>query len=486
MVKRRWYALWLGLIMMIGVLGGCQMLSSGEVREVVSNDALFFQNPLNVTQIGDPFILEGSDGKFYLYATSDGDQGFKVWVSEDMVTWEEQIERAYTKTRESWGNGSFWAPEVYEWEGQYHMYYTANWKEKSSLRIGHATSDSPLGPFVDTSLEPMFDMGYAAIDGHVFTDNDGTRYFYYSRDCSENIVNGYHESHIYGVKLAADNHSFSGEPVLLTTPVDGWEIAPGDYRWNEGPFVVRVEDTYYMNYSANFYASRDYAVGYAIAKEPLGPFEKGEDSHLTYARETQTDISGSGHNMLLPIEGTNLFYTVYHTHTVPAIGGGDRCLNIGIVGIDAKGKMFSNAPHNSKQLKPEVFEKMLKFQSHYTVVDGNEAIDVLQDGNIALYPEAEKGKETYAIKANQSVRIHFNEKASIDSLILYSGLGEDRLESVDVTCSNGVQFPLAQFTDAIGDPISIAMNMEEVEWIDIKNSGADGVLSEIMVVPSQE
>ena len=121
------------------------------------------------------------------------------------------------------------------------MYYTAGWRKNDSLRIGIAVSDSPLGPFVDVLEEPLFDFGYAAIDAHVFIDDDDQKYLYYSRDCSENIVEGRHESHIYGIKLDDDMLSVSGQPILLTKPEQEWELKSGPkWRWNEGAFVLEA------------------------------------------------------------------------------------------------------------------------------------------------------------------------------------------------------------------------------------------------------
>ena len=41
----------------------------------------------------------------------------------------------------------------------------------------------------------------------------------------------------------------------------------------EGPSVIKLKDTYYLFYSANHFMNIDYAVGYAIASSPLGPWK---------------------------------------------------------------------------------------------------------------------------------------------------------------------------------------------------------------------
>ncbi len=47
----------------------------------------FYSNPLPVNNIGDPFVLKASDGKYYCYATSASD-GYKVWLSDDLANWQ--------------------------------------------------------------------------------------------------------------------------------------------------------------------------------------------------------------------------------------------------------------------------------------------------------------------------------------------------------------------------------------------------------------
>ena len=102
-----------------------------------------------ITQIGDPFVLHASDGKYYMYATeSEGECRFDVYVSENIKDWK-KVGTCYKPTERSFGYKNFWAPEVVEHNGKFIMHYTARWKKNHSLRIGVAVSDSPLGPFID-------------------------------------------------------------------------------------------------------------------------------------------------------------------------------------------------------------------------------------------------------------------------------------------------------------------------------------------------
>jgi GH43 family beta-xylosidase len=307
-------------------------------------------NPLPIDRIGDPYILKASDGKYYCYPTSAGETGYKAWTSDDLVQWKE-LGFVYTKSEQSWGFKQFWAPEVVEFEGKYYMYYTARWKDKDSLRIGLAIADKPEGPFLDVYDKPLFDFGYAAIDANILMDEDGGKYMYFSRDCSENIVDGKHESHIYGIRLSGDMRSVVGEPVLIAKPDQPWEMKSGpEWFWNEGPFVFKRGGIYYLMYSANFYAKRDYSVGYAVADNPLGPFVKYANNPVLFTKSDE--ISGPGHNSVTTSPDGTEWFIVYHTHADPAKGGGNRQVCLDRMGFREDGSIYVDGPTITPQPVP--------------------------------------------------------------------------------------------------------------------------------------
>ena len=126
----------------------------------------------DIIKIGDPQILL-YEGQYYCYATNCDhfSTGFSVWVSEDLENWSDEI--PCFNAIEYWGKSHFWAPEVVYHNGKFVMHYTAKSRELDSLRLGVAVSDSPTGPFVDVHNRPMFDLGYATIDGSVLRCEEG-------------------------------------------------------------------------------------------------------------------------------------------------------------------------------------------------------------------------------------------------------------------------------------------------------------------------
>lgn len=253
-------------------------------------------------EAADPFVMRAGDGRYYLYCTSEDGSGFPVRSSENLTDWREDG-MALRAADSRWGVGCFWAPECYEIGGRYYLFYSADWRENpkgalENFRIGVAVADTPVGPFEDMADRPIFDPGYPIIDANVYAE-DGRFYLFYSRCCYEHSVDGLEESWIYGVELRPDFSGVVGEPVLLLRPEQEWEgrsAAKTGRRWNEGSFLMKQGGTYAMTYSGNFFAGPDYAVGYATAKHPLGPYAKAAENPIL---QRGGEITGTGHSCML-------------------------------------------------------------------------------------------------------------------------------------------------------------------------------------------
>ncbi len=336
------------LLLLVGSLFLFVNCSAGdEAKPIVIN------NPLPV-KYGDPFLLHASDGKFYLYGTSLSD-GFECFVSEDLQEWTAcgQIYRGGQPGQ--WNKDCFWAPEVYEHNGKYYLFYSANVNDSlnvnhdlETFNIGVAVCDTPAGEYVDLMNRPIFDPGYPIIDADVYFDEGGRCFLYYSRCCYKHAVDSelaqqaraekkeystvegnaeeIEESWVYGVELKPDFSGVIGEPTLLLAPPSTLDDAQAEWesrsvmsgevnrRWTEGSYLFKEGDTYFIMYSANFYKGPYYAVGYATADNPLGPFTKAANNPVL---EKNIDnggiVTGTGHNMVLEIDGQR--YIVYHAYT---------------------------------------------------------------------------------------------------------------------------------------------------------------------------
>lgn len=330
-------------------------------------------NPLPVA-FGDPFILRASDGKYYMYGTSEGMNGFKAYSSENLTEWKDEGIIYEGATSASWALDCFWAPEVYERNGKYYLWFSANWKhnptrEAENFRIGVAVSTSPKGPFTEMHEAPVFDPGYPIIDANLYFDDENERvYLYYSRCCYKHPVasevaewakgQGWYqeieESWVYGIELKPDFSGVIGDPVLLLRPPVSMNDRQAEWesrsvtsrevnrRWTEGSFIFKEGDTYYMMYSANYFGGQNYAVGYATAKNPLGPFEKAGNNPVLQKNIAQGgQVTGTGHNMVLSMPDGKM-YCVYHGRTQAT--GDKRVVFIDPMEISPDGRLIVHGP----------------------------------------------------------------------------------------------------------------------------------------------
>ena len=328
--------------LLAGVVAAFSVISSGGGGQSVDKYVVSeVANPIPV-KFGDPFVLAASDGKYYMYGTSLAD-GFEAYVSDDMSVWE-PLGKVYQGGGESqWNVDCFWAPEVYERDGKYYMFYSSNAKDNpgndgENFKIGVAVSDSPAGPFSDLYDRPVFNPPYPVIDANVLFEDDGRCYLYFSRCCYEHAVDSeiadkarqegfcdeVEESWVYGVEMQPDFSGVIGEPQLLLAPPSKLDDIQAEWesrsvankevnrRWTEGSYIFKDGDKYYMMYSANHYGGKYYAVGYATSDSPLGPFVKSDVNPVLEENVSQGGIvMGTGHNMVVTMPDSSR-YCVYH------------------------------------------------------------------------------------------------------------------------------------------------------------------------------
>lgn len=277
--------------------------------------------------LADPTVF-CDNGTYYLYGTSPvSDNGFWVYTSTDLQHWSGPAGAVdgYALRGNTYGTQGFWAPQVFKKDGRYAMAYTAN------EQIAIAWADSPLGPFVQD--EPaMIPAKTKEIDPFVFHDDDGKTYMYHVR-----LIGG---NRIYVAEMNDDLRSMKEETARECIAVNdkGWEnTAEGKWGVSEGPTVVKLDGTYYMFYSCNDFRSIDYAMGYATAKSPLGPWKKHKKPIVS---RHLTGENGTGHGDLFR-DGDGRWMYVLHTHNSNSKVNPRRTAMVELV---KKGKKFEMVP----------------------------------------------------------------------------------------------------------------------------------------------
>lgn len=250
----------------------------------------------------DPFVQRLDNGSYVAYGSSGavatGDRVFEALVSTDLVEWRSA---GPVLTRVDPGLGDeYWAPEVAHADGAFWMYYSVGHGiHGHHLRV--ARSETALGPFTDLGVTLTPDESFA-IDAHPFRDDDGKWYLYFARDVLAGERPGTH----LAVAELASMTELAPAPEAALAPNADWQIYERqrdmygtvlDWHTLEGPTVVRRAGRYWMTYSGGAWTGPGYAVSWAVADSPLGPWRHAPEGSAPLL-QTTAELIGPGHNSL--------------------------------------------------------------------------------------------------------------------------------------------------------------------------------------------
>lgn len=270
-------------------------------------------NPIVEGWYADPDI-KVYDGVYWVYPTFSApylEQTFlDAFSSTDLIHWTKHS-RILDRSNVSWAWRAIWAPSPVYRNGKYYLYFGANDIQSNSETggIGVATADSPAGPFVDALGRPLIGQiinGAQPIDQNVFIDDDGKAYIYYGGWGHANVARL--NDDMVSLGLLPDGSTFR-------------EITPSGYV--EGAFMFKRKGIYYLMWSEGGWTGPDYRVSYAMANSPLGPFPKLG----TILRQNAAIATGSGHNSVVNVPGTDDWYIFYHRRPLGFSDGNHRVLS---------------------------------------------------------------------------------------------------------------------------------------------------------------
>jgi len=270
-----------------------------------------YRNPVHDGYFADPFALRVGDS-YVAYGTGASVDGrvFEVLGSPDLASWT-SLGGALEPVDPALG-ADYWAPEVAQADGRFWMYYSVGHGDAGHhLRV--AVADAAAGPFVDLGVNLTPDERFA-IDPHPFRDVDGTWYLFFARDVLDTPR--------VGTQLAVavlTSMTTTGPTTTVLQPSADWQLyardrpmygARHDWHTLEGPTVREHGGTYHCFYSGGSWQGEGYAVSWATAPHPLGPWSDPVDG----GRLLQTvpgHVRGPGHNSVVTTPGgTDVL--VYH------------------------------------------------------------------------------------------------------------------------------------------------------------------------------
>jgi beta-xylosidase len=292
----------------------------------------------------DPFVLRAGDG-YYAFATGAHGWNLQLATSPDLATW--TLVGDPVPKLPGWAvrkPGLTWAPAVLPRGTSYVLYYTTRHRASGFQCISRALASRPEGPYLDTSSQPLVCQVEAgaglcgSIDPSPFVDGDGQAYLLWKSD--ENSTACHTAPRIWSQRLSDDGLALRDTPSVLLTRDRPWE---GDIV--EGPSMLARGGVYYLFYSANWYASSAYAVGYATCTSPRGGCRK-VTLERPFLASAGTTMGPGGQELFTAADGK--VWMAYHAWTGERTSyeaGGARSLRLARVDFSTEGQpLAANLP----------------------------------------------------------------------------------------------------------------------------------------------
>lgn len=278
-----------------------------------------YTNPvITFSSAADPTVIRTEDG-FYLYATQTDKYWVPIYFSKDLVNWEFKRTAFRNATKPQIpGGGAFWAPEIRHINGKYVLYFSwAKWGDGDASYTAVATSDSPLGDFVNSKeLLTKEDFGSNCIDQ-----------FYYEEDNKKYMFVGSFNG-IYVTELTDDGLSVkrneNGTPTLKK------QVCGKAF---EGTNIYKKNGYYYLFASINNCCDGErsrYKVVVGRSQDLLGPYlDKSGKDMINNAWELVLEgdgqkFFGPGHNSIIVQDDAGTDWMIYHSYVKENGGVGGR------------------------------------------------------------------------------------------------------------------------------------------------------------------
>jgi len=301
--------------------------SSSPFTVQIKDKPMTFCNPLTITgagRAGEPIVLIFQDD-YYLFITGKRGYWYSVnmrdWISVDAPTFPGGVPGVAT-------------------DGKILYACAMNSKDLFSC------TDPKKGVWTKAATFDSDRYG----DADIFIDDDGRVYMYFgwSQLLPIQVVeldpkNGFKEKSKVEVCFFADpeNHGFERRrPEDVIFPImDYRPYYPEETPWIEGPWMVKHNGKYYLQYAAIGLEFLSYSHGIYVSDNPMGPFKYSEHNPLTF--KTTGFAVGAGHGSTFHDKNGNL-WTICMIPSKFGSGRGSGELAMFPTGVDAQGVIHSN------------------------------------------------------------------------------------------------------------------------------------------------
>lgn len=297
----------------------------------ITDKPLTYCNPINLSvgserarRAGEPIVTLYKDD-YYLFVT--GGRGY--WYSDNMRDW------TYVSAPNFPGG-------VLSVAAKGETLYACSMNQKNVYKC---IGDPKEGNWEQTGTFDSDRYG----DANMFFDDDGRLYMYYgwSQIMPFKVVeldpNTFKEIGEPKICFFGDykEHGFErrrAEDVIFPY-FNHREYFPEEYPWIEGPWVLKHNGKYYLQYAAIGLEFLSYSHGVYVSDNPMGPFEYSQHNPLTF--KTTGFAPGAGHGSTF-FDKNGQLWTICMIPSMYGSGRGGSEMSLFPSAIDAEGVMHSN------------------------------------------------------------------------------------------------------------------------------------------------
>lgn len=267
----------------------------------------------------DPFVYKHTDGYYYgMHTVMEGGYSPKIilyknkTLSDLYTKGEKKYVFELPKGQFKWNSADAWAPEIYNFDGIWYIYYTA-----SIGKVG-IISNSNLNPMDGEWKDEgrILKNEMWAIDASIFKQN-GKMYILWSGIPREGM------QRIYIQEMSSPT-AVKGRKLELSKPEYDWERQGTDIKdVNEGPIALQKNGKTFVIYSGSFCVTEHYKLGMLTIDADKDPMIKEnwiKSDKPVFEASDKNQIWGPGHNgFTVSPDGTE-DWIIYHGLTNKNVG----------------------------------------------------------------------------------------------------------------------------------------------------------------------
>jgi len=311
-------------LILLCFVGGysCKSTTNGPVTPtppVVTVDTVGkFRNP--ILPVGpDPWVAQ-KDGFYYVMHTTGGN--LRMYKTRTMSRLDQaRPVTVWTPPASGSNSRNIWAPELFNVNGKWYIYYTADDGQDRNHRmyvLENEAADPTTGTWVDRGQLALPENKWA-IDGTLLNLNNQ---LYFAWSGWENDLGG--AQYLYICQLTNPYTVAAGPRVRVSAPDYSWEKQ--GFGVNEGPEFLVNGNKVFLIYSASFCGTDLYNLGQLTANSTanlLDPASWTKSATPVFGPNAGGGTYGVGHNGFFKSADGTENWIIYHANAAPGQGCGD-------------------------------------------------------------------------------------------------------------------------------------------------------------------